>query len=109
MGACISLTVPETLVQDRSSQPEPWDEFRKPLRLDGDGRAVLSDKESPNLKRATTSWYHHCWRTLSFIMRSRNVFFLVLTFLVGDFARQSMTILVQYVSVRYSLTLANVS
>jgi hypothetical protein len=106
---CLSLIIPETLTLDCSTRAVQSDEILKPLLPDDDGSTISSGSESPPSTLATTAWYYHCQRTLSFIMKSQNVLLLVLTFLISDFARQSMTILVQYVSVRFSLSLAKVS
>ncbi|KAK2009233.1 MFS general substrate transporter [Colletotrichum eremochloae] len=64
----------------------------------------LSDELS--LQRTLRRLLEHVYKTLEFIASHRSVLFLVLTFLVVDFSRQSLSVLLQYLSMRYTIPIA---
>lgn len=70
----------------------------------------LSDQPDDDcLEDSISGTLRYVMQTLKFICRSRIVLILVLSFLVVDFARQSLSILLQYASTRYSIPIAEVS
>jgi MFS family permease len=72
------------------------------------GNSSIADSVT-KLKHAAKSWTYHVRRTLAFIFSHRNLAYLIITFLVADFARQSLSFLLQYVSERYSIPLSKAS
>ncbi len=102
----ISISIPETLVAARKtktglSDDDPTDftsneSEAEPIVLKRESLAVIGG----TMKQALT--------TLKCIYHSHSLLVLVITFLVSDFARQSLQVLLQYVSMRYDLSLAKV-
>ncbi|KAF4828414.1 MFS efflux pump atnC [Colletotrichum tropicale] len=76
----------------------------------GEDNSIESDREGLSedlsLRRTLKNLLRHVHKTLGFILRHRSVLFLVLTFLVVDFSRQSLGVLLQYLSTRYAITIA---
>ncbi|KAK2037263.1 MFS general substrate transporter [Colletotrichum somersetense] len=76
----------------------------------GEGGAIESEHEDLSddlsLQRTLRRLLEHVYKTLKFIASHRSVLFLVLTFLVVDFSRQSLGVLLQYLSTRYSIPIA---
>ncbi|KAK2026626.1 putative MFS transporter [Colletotrichum zoysiae] len=79
----------------------------------GEGGAIESEHEDLSddlsLQRTLRRLTEHVYKTLKFIASHRSVLFLVLTFLVVDFSRQSLGVLLQYLSTRYSISIAKAS
>ncbi|RMZ03678.1 hypothetical protein D0864_02902 [Hortaea werneckii] len=59
--------------------------------------------------RTTRVWASHCIGTLQSVLCNTKVAFLILAFLVADFGRQSLSLLLQYVSERYNWPIADAS
>ncbi|KAK1570186.1 major facilitator superfamily domain-containing protein [Colletotrichum navitas] len=78
-----------------------------------EGGAIESEHEDLSddlsLQRTLRRLLEHVYKTLKFIASHRSVLFLVLTFLVVDFSRQSLGVLLQYLSTRYSIPIAKAS
>ncbi|KAF3811975.1 Efflux pump ustT [Colletotrichum gloeosporioides] len=89
--AILAGTIPETLPQ-------------------GEDDSIESDREGLSedlsLRITLKNLLRHVHKTLGFILRHRSVLFLVLTFLVVDFSRQSLGVLLQYLSTRYAIPIA---
>ncbi|KAK1848599.1 MFS multidrug transporter [Colletotrichum chrysophilum] len=79
----------------------------------GEDNSIESDREGLSedlsLRRTLKNLLRHVHKTLGFILRHRSVLFLVLTFLAVDFSRQSLGVLLQYLSTRYAIPIAKVS
>jgi len=71
----------------------------------GDDDGLSLNKAS---KKTLSATWQHASGTISYIASHRSVLFLVVSFLVIDFSRQSLAILLQYVSTRYSVPIAKV-
>ena len=76
----------------------------------------ISDPSTPDLPKTWNStlkttkvWASHCIETLQSVLCNVKVAFLILAFLVADFGRQSLSLLLQYVSERYNWPIADVS
>ncbi|RMY98905.1 hypothetical protein D0864_04220 [Hortaea werneckii] len=54
-------------------------------------------------------WTNHCRKTLQSVLCDTKVAFLILAFFVADFGRQSLSLLLQYVSERYNWPIADAS
>ena len=54
------------------------------------------------------SLFNHLKRSIGFVLHSRSVMILVLTFFLANFARDSMYFILQYVTNRYSWSIAKV-
>ncbi|POR33116.1 MFS general substrate transporter [Tolypocladium paradoxum] len=67
--------------------------------------SVASRKARKSMESAKVIW-KHASGTLSYIAQTQSVLLLVISFLVVDFSRQSLTILLQYVSIRYSTSIS---
>ncbi|KAK1969086.1 putative MFS transporter [Colletotrichum sublineola] len=76
----------------------------------GEGGTIESDSEDLSdelsLQRTLQRLLEHVHKTLKFIASHRSVLLLVLTFLVVDFSRQSLSVLLQYLSTRYTIPIA---
>ncbi|KAF0325165.1 MFS multidrug transporter [Colletotrichum asianum] len=76
----------------------------------GEDNSIESDREDLSvdlsLQRTLKNLLRHVNKTIGFILRHRSVLFLVLTFLVVDFSRQSLGVLLQYLSTRYAIPIA---
>ncbi|KAK1990799.1 putative MFS transporter [Colletotrichum falcatum] len=89
--AILAGTIPETLHRGEDGAIESEaDDLSDDLSLRGTLRRLIE----------------HVYKTLKFIASHRSVLFLVLTFLVVDFSRQSLSVLLQYLSTRYSIPIA---
>lgn len=64
--------------------------------------------ESNSLRDSVHEMLDYMKRTLRVMCHNRNVLFLVVSFLVVDFSRQTLSILLQYVSKRYTIPIAKV-
>ncbi|KAF4869877.1 MFS efflux pump atnC [Colletotrichum siamense] len=89
--AILAGTISETLPRDEDNSIES---DREDLSVD------LS------LQRTLKNLLRHVNKTIGFILRHRSVLFLVLTFLVVDFSRQSLGVLLQYLSTRYAISIS---
>ncbi|KAJ3473120.1 hypothetical protein NLG97_g10506 [Lecanicillium saksenae] len=89
----LAACVPETLARNKGYAKISSDETEE------GGRVERADDGS------FKSTLQHTLRSLKYISGQRVLLVLVCVFTVSDFARQSMLFLVQYVSVRYRLTL----
>ncbi|KAK1978314.1 major facilitator superfamily domain-containing protein [Colletotrichum cereale] len=92
--AILAGTIPESLHQDEERETESE-------------RQDLSD--DLGLRRTLQSLFTHIHKTIAFIFSHRSVLFLVLTFLVIDYSRQSLGVLLQYLSTRYAISIAKAS
>lgn len=99
----IAASVPETLSPKRKSA-EAIDNPDGPTEED-----VLHPTEVPAKDSLFKATIKHMLQSLNYIKSQHALFRLVCVFMISDFARQSMLFLVQYVSVRYRLTLGQVS
>lgn len=98
----IAASVPETLSAERKAvgtTADPDDSMEE---------AVLPPTEVPAKDSSFKATIKHTLQSLKYIKSQRALFLLVCVFMISDFARQSMLFLVQYVSVRYRLTLGQV-
>ncbi len=68
-----------------------------------------SEDEPEGFKDSLRAMWKHISTTLRYIASNRSLVLLVITFLVVDYSRQSLSVLLQYISTRYSLTIAKVS
>ncbi|OTA26414.1 hypothetical protein BTJ68_10583 [Hortaea werneckii EXF-2000] len=95
LSTLVVVFVPETLpVKDQSisdgstpDMPKTWNRTLHTIRL----------------------WASHCIETLQSVLCNAKVAFLILAFLVADFGRQSLSLLLQYVSERYNWPIADAS
>ncbi len=100
------MLVPETRVLDSKGDHQFQDGIPEPPSSE-DSDSV----DSSNLKLQKIfvfSIFHHCLKTAQFVIHDRSVMFLVITFLVNSFGRQSQSLILQYVSKRYSWALSKV-
>ncbi|KAF4506574.1 hypothetical protein G6O67_006643 [Ophiocordyceps sinensis] len=86
--------MPETLPHGRDNRPLDPDYVRKPGHVERGLRGRLS-----------VIW-RHTSSTLGFIISHSSILYLVVTFLVVDYSRQSLGILLQYISLRYSVSIS---
>ncbi|KAI7553027.1 hypothetical protein KC331_g1507 [Hortaea werneckii] len=77
---------------------------------------VFCNPSTPTLPRSWSSpfetarvWAGHCKETLQSVLYDIKVAFLILAFFVADFGRQSLSLLLQYVSERYNWSIADAS
>lgn len=100
--AALSFIVPET---------RSWiDSSHSPTRPDAeDAASAAATGSSYGLRESIREIFDSIATTIKFVRRHRNVWMLVLSFLVVDFSRQSLSILVQYASARYSIPISKVS
>lgn len=63
----------------------------------------------PTLARGLKTVLHHATSTLRFVAHDRNLILLVGAYFTVDFARETLSLLVRYVSVRFSIPLAQAS
>lgn len=77
----------------------------KAKNLDENG----SEGEPKGFADSLKAMRRHISTTFRYIVGNRSLVLLVITFLVVDFSRQSLSVLLQYISTRYSLTIAKVS
>jgi hypothetical protein len=100
----IASNVPETLPM--------LDKKKAALHIavsDSDEESMSSsDAQSGRVPTWLRNPMRHAVKTFIYIGHNRPLFILVFTFLVSDFARQSLQVLLQYVSIRYNVTLAEV-
>lgn len=89
--------MPETLPHGRDNRPLDPDYVRKPGHVERGLRGHLS-----------VVW-RHTSSTLGFIISHSSILYLVVTFLVVDYSRQSLGILLQYISLRYSVPISRIS
>ncbi|KAI7489989.1 hypothetical protein KC351_g938 [Hortaea werneckii] len=87
-----------------------------PETLPTKGQPVSSNSSGPNLLKSWNNpmqtarvWTSHCRKTLQSVLCETKVVFLILAFLVADFGRQSLSLLLQYVSERYNWPIADAS
>lgn len=97
----LSFIVPET---------HSWvDSSHLSTRSDaGDSASAAATGSSYGLRESIREIFDSIATTIKFVRRQRNVWMLVLSFLVVDFSRQSLSILVQYASARYSIPISKV-
>jgi hypothetical protein len=107
----ISILVPETL----HLKHMPALSRTSPANVEAaipDGNRSIDDEGSVQqlrkVKNQAISWLQHIRQTTKFVLSDMNLSCLVITFLIADFGRQSLSFLLQYVSERYSLPLAKV-
>ncbi|KAI7551397.1 hypothetical protein KC331_g2580 [Hortaea werneckii] len=96
LSTLVVLLVPETLLVKTDS--------------------VSYDPSRPGLPKSWNSplqtarvWAGHCRETLQSVLYDTKVAFLILAFFVADFGRQSLSLLLQYVSERYNWRIADAS
>jgi MFS family permease len=93
LAVVIACLTPETLGKKKSAEADaPKDTVRGML-----GR------------HATVDVWKHAVSTLGFVFRSRNLAVLVATYFTVDFARETLSLIVRYVSARFNIPLAKVS
>ena len=98
----IAVSVPETL-SPTSKRVETTGDSDDPTEED-----VLRPTEVPAKDSLFKATIKHTLRSFKYIKSQHALLLLVCVFMISDFARQSMLFLVQYVSVRYRLTLGQV-
>lgn len=107
MTVLVAIGIPETLVATPHIKTGlSDDDAPSSLSSEGEGRFIDRNRSSlavigDTMKQAST--------TLKYIYHSHVLLVLVVTFLVSDFARQSLQVLLQYVSTRFDIALAKVS
>lgn len=83
------------------------------LDIEGDNETVNRPRASNNgepfsVLRPLKAVAQHAVTTLSFVFRDRNLLLLVASYFTVDFARETLSLLVRYVSTRFSIPLAQV-
>lgn len=99
----IAVGVPETLTTKKKHE-----EVNSNSIASTEEDALLPAEEAAK-DGSFMSTIKHTLQSLQYIKSRRALLLLVCVFMISDFARQSMVFLVQYVSVRYRLTLGQVS
>jgi hypothetical protein len=100
LTALLAASLPETLYRHQQAPPGPSqaDEDESPAHPTRQG-----------MRKDMAQVFQHTSATFAFIARHRSVLYLVVTFLVVDYARASLGILVQYLSTRYAIPIAQAS
>lgn len=93
LAVFIACLAPETLGVKKSAESNPPKDT---------ARSVLG-------RRAIQDVWKHAASTLGFVFRSRNLAVLVATYFTVDFARETLSLIVRYVSARFDIPLAKVS
>lgn len=75
----------------------------------GDDLGARGSKFEFGIKSRLEGATRHTLSTLGFVLQHRNLVFLMAGFFSTDFAQQSLTVLLRYVSARYSVSLAKVT
>ncbi|KAJ6442834.1 MFS transporter [Purpureocillium lavendulum] len=82
----------------------------KPTKAADDASDDSNDEENSTLnqtsKKTLGSTWKHASETIRYMIGNKSLLLLVVSFLAVDFARQSLTILLQYVSNRYTISIA---
>lgn len=100
----IAASLPETLALPKSKTVQTDDAENNSSEED-----ALQTPKSAAKDTSFKSTIKHTLQSLKYIKSRHALFLLVCVFMISDFARQSMLFLVQYVSVRYRLTLGKVT
>ncbi|KAF2277336.1 putative MFS transporter [Westerdykella ornata] len=110
VASSLALFVPETFEGRKISETATSPSMDTYQSLPPDEESLDDELLGPKQLRSTaTSWFRHCLQTFMFVLSHGSVVSLVATFFIADFSRQSLSLLVQYVSERYSWSLARAS
>ncbi|RHZ54843.1 putative MFS transporter [Aspergillus thermomutatus] len=100
LGLCASISVPETLSKSHKlSETDTEDD-----EADGDAPRTVSHRLKAVLNQARHQIMHHS----RFIFAERNIVFISIAYLTATVASQSLLIMLQYVSKRFSWSMAKV-
>ncbi|PSR76129.1 major facilitator superfamily domain-containing protein [Coniella lustricola] len=100
---CVTVALAGTIPETRSRESTKYTDSNTADSLDD----VLSDPGS--LKQSVFEMLSNTKHTLQIMCQNRSILILVASFLIVDFSRQSLTILLQYISKRYDISLAKAS
>lgn len=109
LGVLLTFVLPETLPIESSGQdPGVFDDNQPVARIVEADEGLLLENERENDEKWKI-WIRKTRKSFSFVTRDATVVALVFTFLISKVGRQSINILLQYVSKRYDWSLSKVS
>jgi len=104
LATIIAMSTPETQSKACKNRKSPSESAEQ-----NKGTESNAIPGSPKqAKSVLVSLLRHSASTASFVVHDRNVMFIILSFLFNEFGRQSLSLLLQYVSKRYGWTVAKV-
>lgn len=121
-SAVLTATMPETMHLKRASagsavvaDPEALmrdgkDEDEEQYEVDTHTSVVngVNPKKDGDVNKSAIQVYRHAAHTLAYIFHHPSISFVVLAFLVADYSRESLVMLMQFVSTRYHIPIAQV-
>lgn len=115
MSAILTANMPETMHLKRARSGAGTDSealVRGDDDYDDDTEASvingLNSRKNGDVNNSAIQVYRHAAHTLAYIFHHPSILFVVLAFLVADYSRESLVMLMQFVSTRYHIPIAQV-
>ncbi|KAK1774004.1 major facilitator superfamily domain-containing protein [Copromyces sp. CBS 386.78] len=115
LSAVLTANMPETMHLKRASgsavvaDPEAlMREEEEQYDVDAGASVVngVNTNKGGDVHKSAIQVYRHAAHTLAYILHHPSILFVVLAFLVADYSRESLVILMQFVSTRYHIPIA---
>ncbi|KAJ4400236.1 hypothetical protein N0V85_005804 [Neurospora sp. IMI 360204] len=111
-SAVLTANMPETMHLKRAGSgaavdPEaliPQEEYDNDTEASVINR--VNTKKGQDVNKSAIQVYRHAAHTLAYIFHHPSILFVVLAFLVADYSRESLVMLMQFVSTRYHIPIA---
>ena len=117
MSAVLTANMPETMHLKRAAPQAAADpealahHGEEEYDVDTDASVVNglnTTKKNGDVNKSAIQVYRHAAHTLAYIFSHPSIMFVVAAFLVADYSRQSLVMLMQFVSTRYHIPIAQV-
>lgn len=118
MSAVLTANMPETMHLKRTAGSVAENADLEAILPEEDecdedtNRSVINGVNNPQKKedvnKSAIQVYRHAAHTLGYIFHRPSILFVVLAFLVADYSRESLVMLMQFVSTRYQIPIAQV-
>ncbi|EAA29517.1 MFS general substrate transporter [Neurospora crassa] len=113
MSAILTANMPETMHLKRARSGAGTDSeafVRGEDEYDDDTEASVingvNSRKNGDVNNSAIQVYRHAAHTLAYIFHHPSILFVVLAFLVADYSRESLVMLMQFVSTRYHIPIA---